>query len=409
MTLSRVARWPRLARIMAMAVLPVLAIVVAAFATGRERVQVVPSEQGGQSGHQHAQPVGTDRPQPVALSKESAHRIGVTYAVVTEDAVAREVRVVGQIAFDETRVKVIAPKVDGWIERLYADAAGQAIEAGAPVMAVYSPMVATAQEELLLAKRLVTDIAGADSAARAHASSMLAAARSRLAAWDVSGDDVARLERTGRVERTVMLRSPSAGFVMEKNVVQGQRIMAGDVLYRIVDLSSVWLEGEVYEQDLAAVHLGQRVSAEVGAIPGSTFAGRIAYLSPTLNPETRTARLRVELPNPGYRLKPGMVATLRLVGRAQARMLTVPRAAVLSTGERHLVFVKRSDGMLEPRLVTIAAASDERIAILSGLTHGDSVVASATFLVDAESSLGTALGGMGSMPGMDIVAPRKKD
>ena len=392
-------------RIAAMAAIPLLAIAVAALATRRKQEPVA------ESGHQHGQPAGADLPQPISLSREAAHRIGVTYAVATEESIAREVRVAGQIAVDETRVKVIAPKVDGWVERLYADATGQVIAAGEPVMAVYSPMVSAAQEELLLAKRLVTDMTGADSAARAHASSMLVAARSRLAAWDVSPDDIARIERNGRVERTVTLQSPSGGFVVEKNVVQGQRIMAGDILYRIVDLSRVWLEGEVYEQDQAAIHLGQHVSAQVEAIPGATFAGRVAYLSPTLNPETRTARIRVELPNPGYRLKPGMIATLQLVGRSQMRVLTVPRAAVLSTGERHLVFVKRSDGMLEPRLVTIGAATDERIAILNGVARGDSVVASATFLVDAESSLGTALGGMGDMPGMDMTAPapRKED
>jgi Cu(I)/Ag(I) efflux system membrane fusion protein len=403
MTSSGAMRWRKLTRIMVMVGIPVLALVVVAFATRSEKTSA------DQIGHQHAQPGGTDRPRAVALSGEAAHRIGVTYAVVSEETVAREVRVVGQIAVDETRLNVISPKVDGWIERLYADATGQAIEAGAQVMAVYSPMILTAQEELLLARRLVTDMTSADSAARAHAFSMLAAARSRLSAWDVSENDVARIERNGRVERTVTLRARSAGFVMEKNVVQGQRIMAGDVLYRIADLSRVWLEGDVYEQDLAAVHLGQRVSAELQAIPGTSFTGRIAYLSSTLNLETRTARIRVELSNPGYLLKPGMVATLRLVGRAQTRALTVPRAAVLSTGERHLVFVKRPDGMLEPRMVTIGAATDERIAILKGLARGDNVVASATFLVDAESSLGTALGGMGNMPGMDIVAPRKKD
>lgn len=403
MTPTEPIRRRRPLHIAAMAAIPLLAIGVAALATRREKEPVI------EGGHQHGQPSGTDLPQPISLSGEAAHRIGVTYAVATEESIARDVRVAGQIGIDETRVKLIAPRVDGWVERLYADATGQIVGAGAPVMAVFSPMVSAAQEELLLAKRLVADMIGADSAARAHASSMLAAARSRLAAWDVSSEDVARIERTGRVDRTVTVRSPSGGFVLEKNVVQGQRIMAGDVLYRIVDLSRVWLDGEVYEQDQAAIHLGQRVAAGVDAIPGTSFTGRVAYLSPTLDPDTRTARIRVELPNPGYRLKPGMIATLHLIGRSQTQVLTVPRASVLSTGERHLVFVKRSDGMLEPRLVTIGATTDERIAILNGLARGDSVVASATFLVDAESSLGTALGGMGDMPGMDMTAPVKKD
>ena len=403
MTRALTTRRRKLTRAALMAALPAVAVVLVAFATrGKQTPSVT-------SGHQHAQSVDADGPQAVALTDDEARRIGVTYALVTEETVTREVRIVGQIAFDETRVKVIAPKVDGWVERLYADATGQAIQTGAPLMAVYSPMVSTAQEELLLAKRLVKDMASADSATQARSFAMLSAARSRLAAWDVSPADIDRLETSGRPERTVTLRSPSAGFVIEKNVVEGQRVMAGDVLYRIVDLSRVWLEGDVYEQDLAALRLGLRVSAEVQAIPGAMFSGRVSYVSPTLNAETRTARIRVELANPGYHLKPGMVATLHLIARPQTRVLTVPRAAVLSTGERNLVFVKRADGMLEPHVVTIGAVTGDRVAILRGLALGDSVVASATFLVDAESSLGTAFGGMGNMPGMDIVAPRKKD
>jgi Cu(I)/Ag(I) efflux system membrane fusion protein len=386
-----------------LALLPISAVVVTLFAT-RDAPARVPQA----AAHDHAQAAG-DGPQAVTLTEAAARRIGVTYAVVTEDSFEREVRVVGQITVDETRVRVIAPKVEGWVERLYADASGQEVVAGAPLMTVYSPMIVAAQEELLLAKRLSANMAGGDSATRTQAASLLSAARDRLAAVDMSPGDVARIEAAGRVERSVTVRSPVGGFVIEKNVSQGQRIMAGDPLYRIVDLAHVWLEGEVYEQDLAGVRVGQRVEAEIQTFPGQAFNGRVAYVSPTLSTETRTARIRVELPNPGYRLKPGMVATLRLAGRTAERVLSVPRAAVLSTGQRDLVFVKRGDGMLEPRLVTVGAASPERIAILRGLSRGETVVASATFLVDAESSLGTALGGMGDMPGMDIAAPKKRN
>jgi len=183
--------------------------------------------------------------------------------------------------------------------------------------------------------------------------------------------------------------------------------MAGDPLYRIVDLSTVWMEGEVFEQDLPSVRLGQRVTADLEALPGQAFRGRITYVYPTLNADTRTARVRVEVPNPGLRLKPGMYATFRLTGSGRASALSVPRTAVLSTGERNLVFVKRPDGMLEPRLVVLGMATDDRIEILHGVAAGDTVVASATFLIDAESNLGTALGGMGDMPGMDMTAPTK--
>jgi RND family efflux transporter MFP subunit len=192
---------------------------------------------------------------------------------------------------------------------------------------------------------------------------------------------------------------------VEKNVLQGQRVMAGDALYRIADLTTVWVEGEVFERDLPSGRLVQLVQVGMDALPGSTRQGRITYIYPTLNPETRTSRVRVALANPGLRLKPGMYATLHWHGVGLASALTVPRAAVLSTGQRHLLFVQRPDGMLEPRLVQIGLATEDRVQILSGVNRGDSVVRSATFLVDAESNLGTLLGGMGDMPGMDMTAP----
>jgi Cu(I)/Ag(I) efflux system membrane fusion protein len=170
----------------------------------------------------------------------------------------------------------------------------------------------------------------------------------------------------------------------------------------VADLSVVWVEGEVFEQDLAAVRLGQQVAVEFAALAGQTMAGRITYIYPTVNPETRTAKVRVALVNPGMRLKPGMYATLRTSSSASVATLGVPRSAVLQTGERSLVFVKAGNGQLQPREVKVGSASEDRIEILSGLRAGETVVASGTFLVDAESNLGSLLGGMGNMPGMDI-------
>ena len=229
-----------------------------------------------------------------------------------------------------------------------------------------------------------------------------------MAYWDIPESEIERIERTGKVQRTLTLRAPASGVVIEKNVSEGQRIMAGDVLYRLADLRTVWVEGEVFEQDLPAVRPGLTVTATFEALPGQEFHGKISYVYPTLDPETRTAKVRVELPNPGLKLKPGMYATLRLTGTSRPAVLSVPRSAVLSTGERNLVFVRRPDGMLQPREVAVGIANDERIEILRGLTSGDTVVASGTFLVDAESNLGTVMGGMGDMPGMDMTAPAGK-
>jgi Cu(I)/Ag(I) efflux system membrane fusion protein len=216
---------------------------------------------------------------------------------------------------------------------------------------------------------------------------------------------IERLERSGQPSRTITLRAPVGGVVVEKLVTQGQRIMAGDPVLRIVDLSRIWVEGEVFERDLAALRTGQSATVEFQALPGETRTGRISYVYPILDATTRTVRVRVELANPGLALKPGMYATLRFTPTADTA-LTVPRSAVLVTGERALAFLKRPDGAYEPRPVVVGRTTDDRIEILSGLAAGDSVVASGTFLVDAESNLGTIMGGMGDMPGMDIRPPR---
>lgn len=368
------------------------------------------SSDSATSGHGHgAMVAGGDTAQPVLLLGEDARRIGVTFAVATVDPMGRDVRTVGQVTFDESNVTTISPRIDGWVERLYVDMTGQPVRKGEPMLSVYSPMLVMAQEELLLAKRLEREMSAASADARRNVEELIVSARRRLAYWDVPPSEIARVERTGQVERTLTLNAPMSGIIIQKNVLQGQRIMAGDALYRVADLTTVWVEGDVFEQDLPAVRLGLPVSATFEALPGEARQGRIAYVYPTLDPDTRTAKVRIELANPGLRLKPGMYATLRLTGASRPNALSVPRSAVLSTGERNLVFVRRDDGMLEPREVVVGIANDERIEILRGLREGETVVASATFLVDAESNLGTLMGGMGDMPGMDMTAPSTPD
>jgi membrane fusion protein, copper/silver efflux system len=379
-------------------VVPLIALAVV-FLLRRESNEPATAE------HAHGVVAAADGGQPVTLSPDAANRIGVTYTTVTAGPLTREVRTVGQVTFDETRVKAIAPKIDGWVERLYVDFTGQSVVAGAPLLEIYSPMLVTAQEELLLAKRLTSDVAAGTPDAVRSADELLRSARRRLAYWEIPDSEIAAIERAGEVRRTLTLRAPVGGVVVEKFVLSGQKIMAGETLYRVADLSVVWVEGDVFEQDLAAVRTGLPVTAEFESFPGERWSGRITYVYPTLNPDTRTARVRVELPNPGRRLKPGMYATFLFTSPRRGDALSVPRSAVLSTGERSLVFVRREDGRLEPRTVRIGAAAGDRIEVLAGLAAGETVVASATFLIDAESNLGSALGGMGNMPGMDMTSP----
>jgi membrane fusion protein, copper/silver efflux system len=357
--------------------------------------------------HTHGAAKTTQVTTPVMISAEAAQRIGVTFAPVTLGPIVREIRTVAQVTFDETRVKIISAKVDGWVEQLYVNFNGQPVSAGQALLSVYSPMLVSAQEELILASKLSRSLADASSEARSGSNDLSSAARRRLLYWDISAADIERVERTGEVRKNLTLRSPVNGVVIEKNVLSGQKIMAGEGLYKVADLSDVWLEGEVFERDLHAVRVGTSVKAEFDALPGEARTGRVSYVYPTLNSETRTGRIRVTLRNPGMRLKPGMYATIRIEGAAEDG-ISVPRSAVLSTGERTMVFVRRADGMLQPRDVRIGESTEDRTRIISGVNVGETVVASATFLVDAESNLGSSLGGMGDMPGMDITRPSSK-
>jgi Cu(I)/Ag(I) efflux system membrane fusion protein len=343
---------------------------------------------------------------PVMLTPESANRIGVTYAVVERGSLASEVKTVGLVTYDETRVKTIAPKVDGYVEQLFVVFTGQPVEVNDSLLRIYSPMLVTAQEELLLARKLTVDVANGSPEAVRNSESLLSSARRRLKYWDVPDEDIARVERTGEVQKTLTLRSPLRGVVVQKNVSSGQRIMAGDAVYQVADLREVWLEGEVFERDLAAIRLGEMVTAEFAAMPGQPRQGRIVYVSPTISAETRTTKIRVALPNADLVLKPGMYASLQIRGDARRDVLSVPRSAVLATGTRVLVFVKGADGTLTPREVELGGNADDRVEIRRGLAAGETVVSSATFLIDAESNLGAALGAMANMPGM--VAPAKK-
>lgn len=357
------------------------------------------------AGHQHGASAASDSARPVHLDARDQRRIGVTFAPVIRGVLERSVRIVAQVGYDETRVATVAPRIEGWVDELYVNFTGQQVRAGEPLLRIYSPMVVTTAEELLLARKLEGDVAGGTSEARQNAARLSGSARERLMRWQVPEAEIRHIEENGTVPRTITLRSPATGVVIDKAILKGQRVMEGEPLYRIADLRVVWLEGDVFEQDLAAARVGQRVTAEFQALPGETRTGRISYVYPTLSTDTRTGRVRVALDNPGLLLKPGMFATIHLSTPITKAVMSVPRSAVLSTGERNLVFLKRPDGRFTPTDVVLGAQTEDRLEILKGLSEGDTVVASATFLVDAESNLGTLLGGMGDMPGMDMTAP----
>jgi Cu(I)/Ag(I) efflux system membrane fusion protein len=337
---------------------------------------------------------------PVRLDAAAARRIGVGYATVELKVIDHSVRTVGTVTYDETRIVDVNPKVEGWVERLYVDFTGAPVRRGQPLLALYSPMLVSAQEELILARRLF-DESAADPEGRAaeRAMRLLEAARRRLAYWDIPSGEIRRIEETGTPTKTLTLSSPASGFVVEKSVFEGARIGPGMNLYRIADLSTIWVDGEVFEKDLGLVREGQMARVTVQAYPGETFSGQVTYVYPTVTMEARTGRVRVALANPGLRLKPGMYAEVELEVSAGEPRLVVPRGAVHATGERSWVFLQTSEGTLVAREVTTGRVAGSDIEILAGLEEGDSIVASANFLIDAESSMGSAID---AMPGMDM-------
>jgi membrane fusion protein, copper/silver efflux system len=331
-------------------------------------------------------------PGTVAISPERIQMLGVRTEAAALRPMAHTVRAVGTVAADERRIGVVNPKFEGWIERLHMSTTGQTVRRGEPLLEVYSPDLVLAQREYLVARSAAADMAHADAMARDNANAIAAAALSRLKNWDISGDQLARLQRSGVAKRTLTLNAPIGGIVMEKPALEGLHFGAGDMLYRIVDLSAVWLLADVFEQDLAQIRLGQSATIAVQAYPGRVFEGRVAFVYPTLNAQTRTAKVRIEVPNPDLLLKTDMYATVEIAAPVEiAAVLAVPDSAVLDTGTRQTVLVDRGEGRFEPRAVKLGARADGYVAVLEGLRNGEKVVTGANFLIDAESNLRAAL------------------
>ncbi|MFN2317750.1 MAG: efflux RND transporter periplasmic adaptor subunit [Gemmatimonadales bacterium] len=346
--------------------------------------------------------LGTAIRQPVHLTAAQERALGVVYGVVEYEQVTRTIRTVGTIQAPETGLHEVTTKLEGFVEQLNVSSTGQMVRRGDPLLTLYSPAVVAAQEELLSARRLLTALAGTTGPQVEQARELVEAARRRLLWWDLPADWIAGIEASGRAERTVRLRAPATGVVIERMVVPGQRIMPGMPLYQLADLSEVWIEGEVFEQDLRFVQLGAEAHVEVSAYPAEHLMARVSFIYPTLEATSRTNRVRLTLPNPGQRLKPGMFATI-YVDVSLGRALMVPMSAVVITGERNLVFVRGADGMLVPRPVVLGVRSEGRVQILEGLEAGETIVRSANFLIDAESRLGDT---GGEMPGMQHGAPQ---
>jgi RND family efflux transporter MFP subunit len=322
----------------------------------------------------------------VSLSAAAIRATGVAAVPVTRQALSDEIRAVGTIEADETKLERVAARVSGRVERLYANFTGQAVRRGAPLFDLYSPDLVATQREYLLALENRRRLADASPEAGESAQSLVEAARDRLRLWGISADQIRTLERTQRPDLALTYRSPVSGTVVQKSVVEGQYVHEGTDLYLLADLSSVWLVAQVYEFELGRLRVGQPVTATVSALPGSELKGRVVFIEPTLERETRTARVRVALPNPRGDLKPGMFADARLAVPLGER-LSVPRSAVIDTGTRQVVYVETAPGTFTPRDVKLGSAAGDRREVLEGLREGEKVVAAANFFVDSQAQL----------------------
>lgn len=338
------------------------------------------------------------------ITPEKQQLIGVQYGVVEARAVSKTIRAVAQLTYDETRITKVHSRIAGWIERVYVDFTGQLVKAGQPLLTVYSPDLVATQDEYLLALRARDNLGDSHFRDVADgANSLLEAARKRLELWDISDQQIAEVEKTRKPVTALTLYSPVSGFVTARNSYGKQRITPETELYAIADLSTVWAIADFYEYEARDVQLGQEVALAVSAFPGRSFRGKVTYIYPQLDNSTRTLRARVELPNPDFILKPDMYATAELK-IDYGRRLSIPQEAVLDSGTEQVVFVALEGGYFESRKVQLGDRVDNQVIVLSGLKAGEKIVTSGNFLIDSESTLKSALSGMG-MPGMDHSKP----
>ena len=341
----------------------------------------------------------------IKVSADRVQKLGVRVETVIRRDLVRVVRAVGRVEPDERRTYSVAPKFEGWVEKLHVNATGQPVARGDALFEAYSPELVSAQREYAIAARGVDMLKEAPDEAGLAMRQLAESSLMRLRNWDVPDDQVQALARGGELRRTLTFRSPVGGIVMEKKALQGMRFMPGEALYQIADLSALWVIADVFEQDLALVRHGQAAQITINAYPERRFQGRVTYVYPSLTVETRTVPVRIELANPGGALKPGMYASVELAAAGRRQVVAVPHSAVIDSGVRQIVLVQTGEGRFAPREVKLGARTDDHVEVIDGVREGESVVVTANFLIDAESNLKAAIGGLATTPAAGGAAP----
>lgn len=328
------------------------------------------------------------------ISPDRLQEIGVKFEIAGKRALSRMIRTVGRVEIDERKLANVNIKIEGWIDRLRVSATGDRVKQGEELFTLYSPDLVASQQEYLLALQSVRDLGNSEFPEIAEdARSMLEVTRRRLLLWDITEDHIEDLERSGEVLKTLPIHAPISGTVMERKAVAGMYVKPGDPLYTIADLSSIWILGDIYEYELGLIKVGQTADVTLSYDPAVHFQARVDFIYPTIDPRSRTAKVRFTLANPEEKLKPDMYASVEL-NIPLGERLAVPKDAVLETGERKIVFIHHGGGKLEWRNVTTGVRGAEWIEITRGLHPGDHIVTSANFLIDSESQLEAAVGGM---------------
>jgi len=335
-------------------------------------------------------------PDSVFVSAQRQQMSGIRWGQVERRVLEKRVQTVGRVDFDEKKIYAVNPKIGGWIEELYVDYTGKMVRKGQPLLSLYSPDLVSAQEEFLLALRLEKSLGSKPGGKESSGGGLLESARKRLLLWDITPRQVENLEKTGTIKKNLVLSSPADGFVMEKMAFKGMAVMPGTWLYKIGDLSSVWVIADIYEYEIPFVQVGQKASMTLAYYPGESFEGTATYVYPSLDPKTRTAKVRFDLPNPDFKLKPEMWANVE-IKIPLGRKLAIPEDAVMDTGTMQMAFVDRGQGYFEPRHIQVGAKVQGYYEVLSGLKEGEKVVTSAGFLIDSESRLSGAAGGTAGM------------
>jgi RND family efflux transporter MFP subunit len=334
-------------------------------------------------------PVGT-----VKILAQKQQIIGVRTATVQREALVRTVRTTGQITADETKIAHVHVKINGFIEDVFVDYVGQLVKKGQPLFTLYSPDLVSAQEEYLIAKRGDKYLSSSRFAEVSQgAQSLLRSARERLRLWDISDEQIKKLDETGQVSRTLTFYSPISGFVMDRKAFPQTSVTPDTDLYQITDLSTVWVNADVYEYEVPFVKVGQTADMQLSYYAGKSYKGKITYIYPTVDPMARTVKVRIEFPNPGFDLKPQMFANVQL-NINYGKQVLVPQEAVMDSGDKQYVFLVHDGGVFEPRTVQLGAKFEGSVVVLSGLKAGDTIVTSGNFLIDSESRLKSAMGGM---------------